>query len=203
VITEYIEKYSKYDKLTRFFFFIINEGIRKYFSQEIQIERIFVTTRVPYFDNDLVDLIYRSQFAGMYNGFLGRSKFKRRKGQLLYAHLIKKYKPELGSILLDRGYTPNDLLLPFPINYMKIAPGVFRFKRYMKKAQGNDTFKTKIWSDDTIKKSIQITNSISNQVFSDRLKIAYENHSHFENFLTYRHLVSLHNFFELLEVRMH
>ena len=54
----------------------------------------------------------------------------------------------------------------------------------MKKAGGNDTFKTKIWSDDTIKKSIQIPDSTDVKVFSDRLRVAYERNLHTEYFLT-------------------
>lgn len=191
----YFEKYKDYDKLTRFFFFILNEGMRKYFSQEIQIERVFVTTRVPYFDNDMVDLMYKTPFAGMYNGFLGKSKFKRRKGQLLYANVIKKYKPQLGKIMLDRGYTPDDLLLPFPFNYMKISLGVFKAKKHMQKAGGNDTFKTEIWADDTLRRSVEKINKISDQLFRTRLKDTYRDRAHLNSFLTYRHLVSLHDFF--------
>ena len=82
------------------FFFILQEGIRKYFMQEIQIERVYVTTRFPYLDDDLVELIYKTTFAGMYNGFLKKSMVKRRKGQLLYAHIINKYKPELERFFL-------------------------------------------------------------------------------------------------------
>ena len=190
----YFKKYSGYDKLTRLFFFILNEGVRKYFSQEIQIERVFVTTRVPYFDNDIVDLMYQTPFAGMYNGFLGKSKFKRRRGQLLYAHVIKKYNPQLGKIILDRGYTPNDLLLPFPLNYLKIGIGVLNVKKYIKIAGGNDTFKTETWAEETIKTSLQKTNRLSDQIFANRLKDTYENRLHFNNYLTYRHLISVHSF---------
>ncbi len=69
IMNNYCDKYKDHDYITRFFFFIIQEGIRKYFSQEISLERVFVTTKFPYYDIDLVELIYRTTWAGMYNGF--------------------------------------------------------------------------------------------------------------------------------------
>lgn len=148
----YIAPYQKYDKITRYFFFIINEGIRKYFMQEIQSERAFVTTRFPYLDDDLVALMYKTPFAGMYNGFLKKSKFKRRKGQLLYAHIMKKYKPALLDIELDRGYTPGDLLKIFPYNYYQIYKGVKKARKY--NAAGDDTFNSFEWTKPIIEESI-------------------------------------------------
>lgn len=196
--TNFIEKYKNYDRITRFFFFIIQEGIRKYFSQEISIERVFVATRFPYFDTDLVDLIYRTPWAGMYNGFLGESKFKRRKGQLLYAHIIKKNKPELGSIHLDRGYTPDDLLLPFPLNYLKIGAGVWKAKKHMRKAGGNDTFKTETWAIQTLKMISEFKSRFASDVFKDRLHRLLESQEYKNNFLTYRHMASIQAFFKLV-----
>ncbi|MCX6165925.1 MAG: hypothetical protein NTU73_13855, partial [Ignavibacteriae bacterium] len=132
IYSEYFIKYKNYDKILRFFFFIIQEGVRKYFSQEIQIERLYVTTRFPFFDDDFVQLMYKTPFAGMYNGFLGKSKFKRRKGQLLYAYIYKKFKPELGKILLDRGYKPDDLLKPFTFN-------VYQFYFHLQGCEKNES----------------------------------------------------------------
>jgi hypothetical protein len=194
----YFDKYREYDKTTRFFFFIIQEGIRKYFSQEISIERVYVTTRFPYFDTDLVDLIYRTPWAGMYNGFLGESKFKRRKGQLLYAHVIRKYKPELGRIVLDRGYAPDDLLLPFPLNFLKIAAGVHHAKKYMKNAGGNDTFQTETWARECIKKIVGSKSSFSGHLFGDRLSAFKLSKDSSVTSLTYRHMVSLKAFFDMV-----
>ncbi|MCU0289512.1 MAG: hypothetical protein MUF15_24335, partial [Acidobacteria bacterium] len=194
----YFEKYRDYDKISRFFFFIIQEGIRKYFSQEISLERVFVTTRFPYFDTDLIDLIYQTPWAGMYNGFLGESKFKRRKGQLLYAHIIKKYKPELGKITLDRGYSPNDLLLPFPLNFLKIGQGVYQAKKYMKNAGGNDTFKTESWADQTIENILKSSSSFSESIFGSHLRDVKESNQHLDIFLSYRHMISLQAFLNMV-----
>jgi hypothetical protein len=190
---DYFDKYKNYDEVTRFFFFIIQEGIRKYFMQEIQIERAYVTTRFPYLDDDLIELIYKTTFAGMYNGFLGKNKVKRRKGQLLYAHIIQKYKPELGKLKLDRGYTSDDLLKPFPLNYLFLAKGVYKANRYVKRF-GNDTFSSEKWTKQTIENILNETKE--HEIFSDGLKGSFINGLYLKDLLTYSHIIALKKFVE-------
>ena len=192
---EYFEKYVSYDKITRFFFFIIQEGLRKYFSQEISIERMYVTTKLPYFDLDFVELIYQTTWAGIYNGFLGNSKIKRRKGQLLYAHIMKKYKPKLLKLKLDRGYSPSALLLPTPLNYVLLAKGVFDAKQYMKKHKGNDTFKTHAWAKGTLLALSKHRHKSIIDVELDTVNYSRFEEGDSEKFLTYRHLASINYFF--------
>lgn len=189
-LQNYIDKFSSYGKIIRFFLFIIEEGIRKYFSQEIQSERVYVSNRFPYFDQDFIDLIYKTTYAGMYNGFLGKSKYKRRKGQLLYAHIMKKYKPELLNIILDRGYEPGDLIKPFPMNYLFIARGVFKTKKYYKKV-GNDTFNTPVWAQGYIsytKESFDNSN-----FFTDKI-LDYSILKDDRKLLKMAHFVSIYNY---------
>jgi hypothetical protein len=144
----------------------------------------------------MVELIYKTPWAGMYNGFLGESKFKRRKGQLLYAHIIKKHLPELGKIVLDRGYKPNDLLLIFPFNFIKIALGVIKAKRYMAKKGGNDTFKTELWAKPTMD---HIASNLTRQKFmGKKLSINDNPVSNSGTFLTLRHFSSLKLFLNLM-----
>lgn len=140
----YFEPFIDIDRLTRFFFFFIGEGIRKYFMQEIRIERVFVSTRFPYFDFDFVELTYKTPFAGIYNGALKESPLKRRRAQLLYAYVIDRHNPVLGEIITDRGYPPKALLSPF--SYLRVTPGYLRAQLY-KKRVGNDTFDSKRWTD--------------------------------------------------------
>jgi|WetSurMetagenome_2_1015567.scaffolds.fasta_scaffold12317_2 asparagine synthetase B (glutamine-hydrolysing) len=193
IYKEYFDKYKNYDKILRFFFFIIQEGVRKYFSQEIQIERVYVTTRFPFFDDDFVQLMYKTPYAGMYNGFLGKSKMKRRKGQLLYAYIYKKFKPELGKIRLDRGYKPDDLLKLFPFNFFPIYSGVRKTAAY-KKEKGNDTFNSEKWTQNFIFDSI---NHIKDRtgIFGSGLKNNFENKSYLKDLLKYSHFISMLKYF--------
>lgn len=189
----YFNKHKNRDKVLRFFFFIIQEGVRKYFSQEIQIERVYVTTRFPFFDDDFVELMYKTPFAGMYNGFLGKSKFKRRKGQLLYAYIYRRFKPELGKMRLDRGYKPDDLLKPFPFNFISIYRGIKKTADYKKK-KGNDTFNSEKWTENIIR-DILFEGADKTNVFGSGLKEKYENKSYLKDLLKYSHFISLKKYF--------
>ena len=191
--SDYFTKYKNRDKVLKFFFFIIQEGVRKYFSQEIQIERVYVTTRFPFFDDDFVELMYKTPFAGMYNGFLGKSKFKRRKGQLLYAYIYKRFNPELGKMRLDRGYKPDDLLKPFPFNFISIYRGVKKTADY-KKNKGNDTFNSEKWTEIIINE-ILFEGADKTSVFGSGLKEKYENKSYLKDLLKYSHFISLKKYF--------
>ncbi len=193
IYSDYFIKFKDYDRILRFFFFVIQEGVRKYFSQEIQIERVFVTTRFPFFDDDFVRLMYKTPYAGMYNGFLGKSKFKRRKGQLLYAYIYRKFKPELGKIVLDRGYTPDDLLKPFPLNYFSVYKGVRKAKAY-KKEKGNDAFNSEKWTKNYIRESLFI-NKDNSGVFGEGLKDNFENKNYLKDFLKFSHFISMVKYF--------
>jgi len=192
VSVSYIRRYKNYDPITRFFFFILNEGVRKYFMQEIQIERVYVTTRFPFFDDDFVQLMYRTPFAGMYNGFLGNSKIKRRKGQLLYAFIYKRFKPELGRIELDRGYKPDDLLKPFPFNYLYLLKGVRKNNIY-KREKVNDTFDSVKWTKGFINDTLENTTETTNK-FGNGLKENFKSGKYASDLLKYSHFISIYKY---------
>jgi len=193
----FIKKYESYGNLTGMFFFLLEEGVRKYFMQELQHERPYITNRFPYFDADLVDLIYKTPYAGMYNGFLGKSKVKRRNAQLLYAHILKKYKPQLGKYEVDRGYAPNDMLRMTPFNYMYLLLGVVKTKLYNKK-HGDDAFKSEEWAKETIKNTL--AGKIDKRgIFDSGLQTGYDNGSFAGDLLTYTHMISLVRYLDGLQ----
>ncbi len=185
-----VKPFEPFDKITRFFMFTLREGIRKYFSQEIQSERVYVTNRFPYFDDDFVELIYKTTYAGMYNGFLGKSKFKRRKGQLLYARIMKKYFRELLAVRLDRGYKPADLISPFPFNYLAIGAAVYKTKKYYS-AVGNDTFDTPKWAVSYLSESRK--KFVPDPVFKKGL-IEFDELDDERKRLKVAHLLSIYNY---------
>ena len=127
--------------------------MRKYFMEEIQAVRVFTSERYPFFDHDLLELIFRTPFAGMYNGAMKRSAVKRRRAQMLYAHALRKYRPELGTLLTDRGYRPDDLLSP--LYGLKILPGYLRAKQNQR-VKGDDTFDTATWTRTFCEKNRQV-----------------------------------------------
>lgn len=104
---------SDYSQLTlnqRFYVFVFEEVFRKYFGAEMANQFRYLRNRTPYIDAGFLKTILGTGFAGVYSDFFERNPFKRYKGQVLYAHIIMKARPDLGRIISDKGYCPNDLL---------------------------------------------------------------------------------------------
>lgn len=188
----YIGKYDNMDKLMRFFLFFIGEGMRKYFMQEIRIERVFVSTRFPYLDFDLLWLLFKTPFAGLYNGALKKSPIGRQKAQSLYCCLMDKYKPALGRIITDRGYQPRDLLSPFW--FLKILPGYIRTRRYYKRV-GNDTFDAERWTDLIFSQNLELMKK-ETDIFADSLFEKYRNKANLTDNYYFSRIFSLKYWFE-------
>ena len=98
-----------------------------------------------------------------------------------------------------RRYTSSDLLLPFPLNYLIIGLGVFKAKKYMKQHGGNDTFKTRLWSAVTINEIINKKESQLTGLHNFHwLKSLNPSQLSENNYLTYRHYISIKNFFQMI-----
>ena len=54
--------------------------------------------------------LLKTELAGIHSEFFEHNPLKRYKGQVLYAHLIKKAYPGFGKIVTDKGYSPEDLI---------------------------------------------------------------------------------------------
>lgn len=104
---------QRYKYLTRngqFYVFVFEEVFRKYFGTEIASLSGFIRNRTPFLDIDFLKVILSSRFAGVYSGFFEHNPFRRFKGQVLYASIIRKAFPALGKLPVDRGYRPDDLI---------------------------------------------------------------------------------------------
>lgn len=107
---------GKYRYLTqnqRFYLFVFEEVFRKYFGAEMTGQFRYLRNRTPYIDARFFRAILGTGFAGVYSDFFERNPFKRYKGQVLYAHILRNSRPDLGRIITDKGYCPDDLLTFF------------------------------------------------------------------------------------------
>lgn len=116
----------------RFYLFVFEEAFRKYFGAEMVNQFSYLRNRTPYVDHQFLKTILGTGFAGVYSDFFERNPFRRYKGQVLYAHIIMKAYPELGRIVTDKGYCPNDLLTL--TGKMKVVRGYMRKKANKAKA---------------------------------------------------------------------
>jgi len=104
---------SRYSGLTlnqQFYIFVFEEIFRKYFGSEIVNQAAFLANRTPFLDKDFLAGLFRTGLAGYHSGFFEKNPVKRFKGQVLYAAIIKKAAPELGRLITNKGYCPDDLL---------------------------------------------------------------------------------------------
>jgi len=102
-----------YADLTRnqqLYIFVFEEVFRKYFGAEMVNQFGHIKNRTPFLDLSFLKAIFASRLAGVHSDFFEHNPLKRYKGQVLYAHIIRKAFPPLGKILTDKGYRPDDLL---------------------------------------------------------------------------------------------
>ncbi len=106
----YNEKYRPLTQNQRFYLFVFEEVFRKYFGAEMTGQFRYLRNRTPYIDPRFFRTILGTGFAGVYSDFFERNPFRRYKGQVLYAHILRNSSPDLGRIVTDKGYCPDDLL---------------------------------------------------------------------------------------------
>jgi hypothetical protein len=139
---DYIKGKESITKEQRIFNFYLNEGMRKFCMEVIRVDRMFVNHNLPYLDLDFLEVLLRTEYAGVYNNIFNESLIKRRKGQLLYVEVINKLKPELNNIPVGRGYKPKYLRSSLGWLYV----GVRYFGRKLRQIiEGNTTYNTKKW----------------------------------------------------------
>ncbi len=122
----YDPKYSLLTKNQRFYLFVMEEVFRKYFGAEMINQFRYLRNRTPYLDIDFLKEIFRTGLAGIHSGFFEHNPLKRYKGQVLYSHIIRRSYPELGRLITDKGYRPDDLLTF--AGKIRVAEGYFHKK---------------------------------------------------------------------------
>jgi len=188
-LNENINSLRGFNKQVMLHIFFIEEAIRKYFMREIRIERRYVESRAPYFDDDFLQLVFRTPFAGLYKGAGKRNIFSRRKSQTFYAKVINLTNPALGDIIIDKGYSPKDLLQPAALRLVKVLP-LYLKQRAINKMKGNDTFKSQIWAKNIIEKYIyKIGNA--DDIFTDKLINDFKQGLHLKNDFRFFSMFSL------------
>jgi len=135
LIQEIIEYKNQGSNLTlnqNFYRFVFEELFRKYFGPEIILQSYFLCNRTPFLNFKFIEKLLKTGLSGVYDNFFEENPIKRFKGQVLYAHIIKKSFPGLLKYRTDRGYKPVDLLTPIgKFNILKsfIRKRLFRTKK--------------------------------------------------------------------------
>ena len=73
-------------------------GMRKFFMEILRIDRFFVDHKLPFLDQDFIEALLASEYAGVYNNIFNESLLKRRKGQMFYVDALARLNPALNHI---------------------------------------------------------------------------------------------------------
>lgn len=102
-----------YMGLTRnmqFYIFVFEELFRKYFGAEMAVQSGFIHNRTPFLDQVFIRELTSTVYSGIHSTFFEDNPFRRYKGQVMYARIIRKAYPRLGRRVTDKGYSPDDLI---------------------------------------------------------------------------------------------
>lgn len=106
----YDESFRHLTNNQKFYVFVFEELFRKYFGAEMVNQFKYLKNRTPFIDIDFLTEILKTELAGIHSDFPEHNPFKRYKGQVLYAHIIRKAFPVFGKLITDKGYKPDDLI---------------------------------------------------------------------------------------------
>ncbi len=106
----YNPSFSGLTRNQRFYVFVFEEIFRKYFGAEMVNQFRYIKNRTPFLDTGFLKAILETRLAGIHSGYFEHNPFKRYKGQVLYAHIIRKTYPDFETVPTDKGYRPDDLI---------------------------------------------------------------------------------------------
>ncbi|MBN1599242.1 MAG: hypothetical protein JW894_13190 [Bacteroidales bacterium] len=106
----YDQSYNGLTKNQRFYVLVFEEIFRKYFGAEMVNQFKYLKNRTPFLDMEFMKALFKTELAGIHSNFFEHNPFKRYKGQILYAHIIRKAYPAFGEMMTDKGYKPDDLI---------------------------------------------------------------------------------------------
>jgi hypothetical protein len=94
----------------KLYYFMWSETLRNYFGAELAMQQKYLIHRSPFLDFTFFRRLQESEFSGAYGSFKERNLIKRIKGQLFYAHYLKKFNKGLFFAISGKGYSPSDIL---------------------------------------------------------------------------------------------
>ncbi len=90
----------------QFYLFVFEEIFRKFFGQWIVAQQRYLKVRTPFLDFNFVKALLQTEYAGANNDFFTSHPLKRRKGQMVYADIIKKTNHAIYRQQTGKGYSP-------------------------------------------------------------------------------------------------
>lgn len=164
----YIDQYLYLSEKIRFYFFLLKESLMKYWHTEFHAASIFVDDYASFADLDYLELLFNSQYAGIYKGIMAKNQFQRQTPHDLYVDLMTLNNNKLNYFYTDRFFKPSWL------KYGKLGwllAGAAKNAGNILRAKKNDTFNSRDWAIkfyDYYKKAIlEYNNNLFNKKMID------------------------------------
>ncbi len=90
----------------KLYIFVYEEMFRKFFGSMVKAQMNYINVRTPYADFNFFKELLKTNLAGIYSDFLTENPYKRFKGQLLYAEVIRRTQKKLYWSKTGKGYPP-------------------------------------------------------------------------------------------------
>lgn len=94
------------------YYLLWSDTIRNYFGPELVMQQKYIVHRSPFLDLEFFRELQKTEFSGAYGNFREKNLVKRMKGQLFYAHFLKRTNTALFKCITGKGYRPSDMLSP-------------------------------------------------------------------------------------------
>jgi len=124
-----------FTKNQKLYYYVFEELIRKIFGQWVAVQQNYMNVRTPFIDYTFIQALLKTKYAGVNNDFMTENPYKRMKGQLLYAYIIKKTSRKIYYQKTGKGYRPVDIINPMHLPKIVLPFFTKRLKR--KIVQGN------------------------------------------------------------------
>lgn len=161
---------SDFPLIKQLHMYMFFENEPKYFSNETQTERIFCTTRYPYYDDDILRILFSSSFSGLTKEAFKRSFHSIYDSQKIYYSILSRFAPELLPFTTDHGYPPSvfgSILGKLTLSTGKIFKEV-RNKLITAKDFNNHLLANELYKKDSprlLKSSSELNNVFSKKLF--------------------------------------
>jgi hypothetical protein len=195
IVDALIKRFDMMSSDQRFYMFLLTEGLRKYFGAEVHIERLYGVNRTPYIDDEFVEFLFRTPFAGVYSRTIHPTVKNRFNSQYFYAYVIRKYKPELLNATTDHGHSPSNVLSPLAL--LIIGPKYLLARRRRKQSNYRE-FKTEEWTEKFYRR-VLFQQPIDNEWFTPALENDFYSGEWLQHRLEFARAASLKLWMEMFQ----
>lgn len=125
-----------------YYYDLLTGGFKQFFGSQIHTERGYLDNLTPMFDLDIISYLLGSNQKRRFKYPFNKTLFTKRNNRLLQSKIIHANSSDLSRIVVDRGFSPHDMLSPI----RRIHVALSFLKRRRRVANSPKEFTSDIWS---------------------------------------------------------